>query len=61
MVKKNHQAAIEAERKIVEGRKAVAVAQTTFEALKNCKEEVDNYQDVLERTKGYVWQQLERQ
>lgn len=36
-------------------------SQTTFEALKNCKEEVDNYQDVLERTKGYVWQQLERQ
>lgn len=44
------QAAIEAERKILEGLKAVPVAQTTFEALENSKEEVENYQNALEKT-----------
>lgn len=44
------QAAIEAERKILECLKAVPVAQTTFEALENSKEEVENYQNALEKT-----------
>lgn len=61
------QAAIEAERKILESRKAVAVAQTTFEALETlandtekgdileeCAEKEQCQQDTLERTKQYV-------
>lgn len=61
------QAAIETERKILESRKAVAVAQTTFEALETltndtekgnlleeCAEKEQCQQDTLERTKQYV-------